>query len=498
MVSSIKRKYIIDGMKQKVFWLDLAVCSLWTLAVLGGRTMWFAIPMAWIVLLVILTRVAFSFSFYRREKRSWVALALFVGATALCFTAQQDIGIRKLISIPFPMLGIEFDRIAYRAMGFALLAWIWFVPVVAYVVALCRGKLSNSSLSLKEALGGILWKDNRAKTYCLLMLMAVGTLYVGAVMAARSCLFACIVAPTFSYIILCRHYGLKNKNVWLMVLALGIFFFAQTHAGLWRIGMLAASLACIVYVCSNFYKQKRMLALTLLSSLYLGVMLPSLAIGSNQYTCFNVGRTAYYSLAPYDGIFYIEDKKTEKIGLRDRYGMLVKPEYDGIVYHTVRHWFGELELRKNGYVTLYDICNNTFRTGDNIKHELQDSICGLVEKHLADNDYQYEDRIEVMVTDYATDKILSWIKAEKNGSVIYDYKDVPYIPTDFVVLQTGEVYCDSLVQLKYCQRQALCYSYDVTKDSKPIYNILIKAARETMPKREEIITLADEISLLLK
>ncbi len=485
-------------MKQKILWLDLAICSLWALAALGGRTMWFAIPMAWIVLLVILSRIAFSFSFYRREKRSWVALALFVGATALCFTAQQDIGIRKLISIPFPMLGIEFDRIAYRVMGFALLVWIWFVPIVAYVVALCRGKMPKSNLSWKEALGGILWNDKRAKTYCLLLLIAVGTLYVGAVMAARSCLFACISAPTFSYIVLNRYYGLKSEKVRLMILALGIFFFAQTHAGVWRMGMLAISFTCIVYVCSNFYKQKRMLALTLLASLYFGVLLPSLAIGNNQYTCFNVGRTAYYSLAPYDGIFYIEDKKTEKIGLRDRYGILVKPEYDGIVYHTTRHWFGELELRRNGYITLYDICNNTFRKGDDIKHELQDSICGLVEKHLTDKDYQYEDRVEVKVTDCTTNKVLSWIKAEKNGSVIYDYKDEPYIPTDSVVLQTGEVYCDSLVQLKYCQRQALCYSYDVTKDGIAIYNIQIKSARETMPKREEVTTLADKISLLLK
>ena len=485
-------------MKQKILWFDLAVCSLWLLATLGGRTMWFATPIAWIVLLVILTRVAFSFSFYRQEKRSWITLALFVGATSLCFAAQQDMGIWKLTIMPFYMLGIDFDRVAHRTIGFVLVTWIWLMPVVAYIIALCRRRLSNSNLQWKDAFGGILWKDNRAKTYCLLMLISVGTLYIGAIMAARACLFACIVAPILSYVVLNKYYGLQQKKVWLMALALGIFFFAQTHAGLWRMGMLVTSFACIAYVCSSFYKQKKMLALTLLSSLYLGVMLPSLAIGNNQYTCFNVGRTAYYSMDTYDGIFYIEDKNTEKIGLRDRYGILVNPEYDGIIYHTIRHWFGELELRKNGYVTLYDICNNTFRKGDDINHELQDSICGLVEKHLIKYGYQYEDRLETKVKDCNTDKVISWVKAEKNGSVIYDYKNEPYIPTDSVVLLSGEVYCDSLVQLKYCQRQALCYSYDVTKDGKSVYNILIKAARERMPKREEVITLAEKIYALLK
>ena len=486
------------SMKQKILWLDLAICSLWMLAALGSRTMWFTTPMTWVVLLVILARVVFSFSFYGQEKRSWVALALFIGTTALCFTAQHDIGIRKLTIMPFYMFGMDFDRVAHRTIGFALVVWIWLVPVVAYIATLCRRKFSNSSLSWKEAFGAILWKDDRAKTYCFLMLITVGTLYIGAIMAARACLFACIVAPILSYVVLNKYYGLRSEKIWLMALALGIFFFAQTHAGLWRMGMLAVSLACIVYVCSSFYKQKRMLALTLLSSMYLGVMLPSLAIGNNQYICFNVGRTAYYSLDTYDGIFYIEDKNTEKIGLRDRYGILVNPEYDGIVYHTVRHWFGELELRKNGYVTLYDICNNTFRKGDDINHELQDSICGLVEQHLNKYHYQYEDRLETKVTDCNTDKVISWVKAEKNGSVIYDYKNEPYIPTDLVVLQSGEVYCDSLVQLKYCQRQAVCYSCDVIKDGMPVFNILVKAAREKMPKREEVIILAEKISMLLK
>ena len=97
-----------------------------------------------------------------------------------------------------------------------------------------------------------------------------------------------------------------------------------------------------------------------------------------------------------------------------------------------------------------------------------------------------------------TGKVRSWVKSEKNGSVIYDYKTEPYIPTDSVALQSGEVYCDSLVQLEYCQRQVVYYSYNVITDGMPAYNILVKAAREKMPKREEVITLAEKISMLLK
>lgn len=52
--------------------------------------------------------------------------------------------------------------------------------------------------------------------------------------------------------------------------------------------------------------------------------------------------------------------------------------------------------------------------------------------------------------------------------------------------------------MKYCQRLAICYSCDVVKDGMLVYNILVKAARKMMPKREEVITLAEKISVLLK
>lgn len=167
------------------------------------------------------------------------------------------------------------------------------------------------------------------------------------------------------------------------------------------------------YVCSGFYKSRKNMVLAFVSSIYLGIMLPSLAIGNNQYTCFSVGRTAYHSLDSYPGIFYVEDKKTEKVGLRDRYGLLVKPEYESFRYHTPSHWFGELELRKNGYYTLYDICNDKYRSDDDIDHQLQDHICQIVEKHLAECSYQADDRLEVKVTVPSTNKTLAHVKVLK-------------------------------------------------------------------------------------
>ena len=278
-----------------------------------------------------------------------------------------------------------------------------------------------------------------------------------------------------------------------------IFFFAQTHAGLLRMAMLGISFSMVIYVCSSFYQNKKKMLLSVMSAIYIGILLPCLAIGNNQYTCFTVGRTGYYTLDTYPGIFCIEDKKTGKIGLRDRYGLLVKPEYDAFVYHTARHWFGELELRKNGYYTLYDICNSEYRKDNHICHQLQDSICQIVEEHLSEYDYKSDERLEVKLIEAKNSQVRTHIKALKNGSVIYDYDDKEaFIPTDSVSCTSGTIVRDSFVRLEWCMLKSLSYTHDATTNDSAVYNIQVTLARENMPKPKEAETLVKKISRFLK
>ncbi len=278
-----------------------------------------------------------------------------------------------------------------------------------------------------------------------------------------------------------------------------IFFFAQTHAGLLRMAMLGISFSMVIYVCSSFYQNKKKMLLSVMSAIYIGILLPCLAIGNNQYTCFNVERTGYYTLDTYPGIFSIEDKKTGKIGLRDRYGLLVKPEYDAFVYHTARHWFGELELRKNGYYTLYDICNNEYRKDNHISHQLQDSICQIVEEHLSEYDYKSDERLEVKLIEAKNSQVRTHIKALKNGSVIYDYDDKgAFIPTDSVSCTPGTIVRDSFVRLEWCMLKSLSYTHDATTNDSVVYNIQVTLARENMPKPKEAETLVQKISCFLR
>lgn len=486
-------------MRKILLGIDLAICSLWTIAALGSRIAWVDTPVTWIVMLLIMSRLLLSFTLYHREKKSWIPGLLFMGLTAFAISTELDIKLSELASKVFPLLNLDFNRWWYVGLTLAVATWLWIVPLVVFLVNIfCKGSLTDT-LTWKDALGKLLWTDKTARTYCSLLLITIGTLYAGLTMNARLCLFASVVAPTMSFHLLKRYYGLEKGKMWVLVISMLIFFFAQPHAGLLRMSMLGISFSMVAYVCSSFYQKEKKLLLSVISAIYVGILLPSLAIGNNQYTCFNVGRTGYYSLDIYPGIFSIEDKKTGKIGLRSRYALLVKPEYESIVYHTPRHWFGKLELRKNGYYTLYDICNNEYRKDNHISHQLQDSLCQIVEEHLSEYDYKYDERLEVRLIEAKNSQVRTHIKALKIGSVIYNYDDKgAFIPTDSVSYTPGTIVCDSLVRLEWCMLKSLSYTHNATTNDSAVYNIHVTLARENMPKPKEAEMLVQKISCFLK
>lgn len=486
-------------MRKILLGIDLAICSLWTIAALGSRIAWVDTPVTWIVMLLIMSRLLLSFTLYHREKKSWIPGLLFMGLTAFAISTELDIKLSELASKVFPLLNLDFNRWWYVGLTLAVATWLWIVPLVVFLVNIfCKGSLTDT-LTWKDALGKLLWTDKTARTYCSLLLITIGTLYAGLTMNARLCLFTSVVAPTMSFHLLKRYYGLEKGKMWVLVISMLIFFFAQPHAGLLRMSMLGISFSMVAYVCSSFYQKEKKLLLSVISAIYVGILLPSLAIGNNQYTCFNVGRTGYYSLDIYPGIFSIEDKKTGKIGLRSRYALLVKPEYESIVYHTPRHWFGKLELRKNGYYTLYDICNNEYRKDNHISHQLQDSLCQIVEEHLSEYDYKYDERLEVRLIEAKNSQVRTHIKALKNGSVIYNYDDKgAFIPTDSVSYTPGTIVCDSLVRLEWCMLKSLSYTHNATTNDSAVYNIHVTLARENMPKPKEAEMLVQKISCFLK
>lgn len=495
-------------MKQFLFWLDLAFCSLWMLIALANCS-WWSLPAHLFMVVAVVMRIALSFSLYRREKRSWISLMVFTVLFVLLLVVGQVMDTAcDLINLPFIVLGIPHDHLTHKIIHVILLAWLFLGPLTVYIVGLCRKTLTASTLTWKDALGAILWKDKGAKTYCLLMLAAVCALYAGLAMDMRMCRFACIVLPSLSLYLIARHTafckGTSEKGpmvgkLWLMVAAMVLFFCAQRYAGMWRVWMLLVSISLVAYVCWQTIGKQGLAGRSIVATAYLGILLPTFAIGYNQYACIDYGRRGLYTLEPFRGVFFIKDLRTDKIGLRDRYGMLVEPVYDNIVHNLRNLPLGVYELRNNGCYTLYNVSYNEMMKSNVSDQNLQDSICQLLDKYCDSHDYDHRDRLEVRVTSkYNSEAILSHVKITRDGSnSYYDYRDGSFILEDSVSLRSRELATDSILQ-RGDTYHVLHYSYDVKRDSVVLYNIELKSARQTVVQKDAFAELAKDIEALLK
>lgn len=475
-------------MKQKIFGLDLIMCSLWIIAFTGSRD-WTVISST-VTLLAIVARVTLSFTLYHQEKKAWLPLVFSWG----CCVSGHLIGLYELTVYPFLIFGMEFNRMAFMWWSRAITTWLLWGPSIIYIIAFCRKKLVDN-LGWKDVLGKFLLRDKTAGTYFKLMIIAVSATLVGRAMTPRMCLFACLTMPLFSLYLLLEYYNIHSKRNWLLLISMIFFFVAQQFGGTWRVIMLIVSLLLAVYPCFAFFCQRKgMIALSVMAMLYLGLILPSLAIGYNQYICFRYER--FCPLEPYMGIFIIKDPNTQKIGLRDRYGLLVSPEYDMFSFHDEKRLWGTLELWKNGYCSLYNICDNRMEIQeDTIDHSLQDKICNLVDNHFEYYNYENNERIELKVTDYNESKMISHVKYVQIGASAYnDYEVTTFITEDKTEILPGEFQTDKHVTDGYIDMNVLRYSYDILNDSVPLFNIEIKTSRKRLSQKGELIALSEKVT----
>ena len=181
-------------MKNKIIWIDLAICSLLLLAILGGRNYW-NMPLQFVMMAAAVLRLSFTFAMARGEKRAWISMVLMIALGVLIASTNQISGtIRTLAVYPFYILNIKADETAMGLIAAFYALWIWFVPPVMYLIRLFCRKLVRTGLAWSDMLGGILWKERNARVYSALMLTCIAALYSGLAMDARVCRLMCIGA----------------------------------------------------------------------------------------------------------------------------------------------------------------------------------------------------------------------------------------------------------------------------------------------------------------
>lgn len=151
-------------MRNKLFLLDLALCSLWILAILGGIHNWSTAPLT-----IVYFRITFAFIFNCNERQSWIPLTGMLSCFGFMFCVNGFSGLGDMIQFPANLLEFNLSISERNLFGVILILLIWLLPIVLYLVQLFRKRLIKMELTCKDMFGRILWTDRKAGYYSMLM-----------------------------------------------------------------------------------------------------------------------------------------------------------------------------------------------------------------------------------------------------------------------------------------------------------------------------------------
>ena len=485
-------------MKSKLLLFDLAICSVWMLSLLGGRMSW-THPALLLLALAIVLRFIVSHSLYHREKRSWLPLCLFLALTVLMAYGEIYANASTIVHYAFILTGFKYSRVACRIIEVVLGLWLFVFPLVYFLSLLFRKQLERTSLRWRDLFGGILWHDRLARTCSSIQMVMLTAFLTGLSMDARTCQIMCLTAVPVTYWLLCRYNKVRADRLWVLVISMAVFWYAQLFAGAWRVSMLLVSFGFVVYVGTWLYRNTKNNLLAIVSVLYLSMLLPSFSIGYNQYACLNYARKGFYHLASFPGIFYITDDTREMYGLRDRYGLLIEPEYERIRKSDKDRdyiWRCVYVLQKDGYNRYYDVYNNEFILEPDICPDLQHQIRGIIEDYFAENGSKFQDKGQIAVTELSDRKIIVDVRVTMCGNPFLSYANESFLPDDSICVAHGDFYRNDSVKDAYTHKHLLSHALHVPNDSTAQYRIYVRFATGNVISDSTLIQLAEKVATL--
>ena len=484
-------------MKSKLLFLDLVVCASWMLGIYGSRYVWGYQTLV-VVTILFLSRLTVSFVLAKREKRAWLPLGIFAIATALTVLVGHTNGIAEVVDHVLDVGHIEFTREARHFLGGGLIIWLVLAPFICYLYLLFRKKLERTTFSWIDLIGGILWHDRQAKTYSAVLGILLTALFAGLSMNTRTCQFVCLTAVPLTYWIVCRYYRTDAEKLWVLVMAMLIFWYAQILAGVWRMSLLAVSLLMVVYVTYLFYRNTKNYLVANVLAIYLGLLLPSLAIGYNQYAYINYARQGFRSMDPYDGIIPITDKTGEFVGLRDRYGLLVEPKYERIYPddYTIVGFCYRFRLHKDGYVNYFYVYDSEVKKPNDIVPDLQKEVRRIIENHLEWNGSEYDDRGQIKVTELYGNKTIADVRIMMYGNPHINYYPNRFLPDDTIAIGSGQFYRNDSTVVPNGTKRVKSYSVNIPTDSTAKYNIYVRLATDSLQSDSVLIELVGKVAEL--
>lgn len=483
-------------MKYKFLYLDLIICAVWMLFIFGMYGGWVSLFAA-IVMPSVFYRFVLTFSLSKNEIRSWLPLLIYALLSTWTVLWGHNFCFDQIADYFFHLTHIEHDDVIHGIIKNSFLLWLVALPYVYYLFLVIRKIAVRTELTWVELIGAIMWHDNQTKIISGVLMVMLIAFVTGLSMSAAACQIMCFTAAPVTYWLICRYNRVVAEKMWVFVIAMVIFWYAQIMAGVWRGSMLLVCFVMIAYVMTILYKKIKNGLLYIGGILYLGVLLPSFSIGYNQYTCIHYARYGFHYLEPFRGILYIADSKG-LFGLRDRYGMLVEPEYENIWIgenHT-SYWSHQYILQKDGYNRYYDVFNNKFVQESDIVPNLQHQIRNIIEGYFVNHANEYDDIGQIMVTDLGSDKTIANVEISMKGNPVLCYVPDKSIIDDSIMIISDEFYRNDSVKVRSRYKRSVSYVKDVVRDSINSYRIFVRLVTDSLPQSESLIKIADNVATL--
>ena len=347
-------------MKYKFLYLDLIICAVWMLFIFGMYGGWVSLFAA-IVMPSVFYRFVLTFSLSKNEIRSWLPLLIYALLSTWTVLWGHNFCFDQIADYFFHLTNVEHNDFIHGLIKNFLVIWLFALPYLYYLFLLIRKKTIRTELNWTEIVGAILWHDKQTKVISAILMVTLIAFVTGLSMSAAVCQLMCIAAAPVTYWLICRYKSIEAEKLWLLVIAMVIFWYAQIMSGWWRGVMLLISLGMVAYVGIVISNKIKNVLMNIAFTLYLGILLPSFSIGYNQYACIQYARSGFHYLEPFRGILYITDGNGQ-YGLRDRYGMIIEPEYQTIRIGEKRtsYWSHQYILQKDSCNRYYDAFNNKF------------------------------------------------------------------------------------------------------------------------------------------
>lgn len=273
--------------------------------------------------------------------------------------------------VPFPGEG-------WRIFVYSYIVWLVFAPIPIYTYLWARKKLKSSSWNWKRicyiiiaytVLSAIILCVNEydctilpgaMRAWWLAMLLIpliVGirwhnlslwcrryieiasiffiAIIAGIYMQSMGSLIAIMISvPMFYYFVGYRWTdkgtARLHRNMYLLLLSGGIFWTAQYAIDLSRIVLLFASVGLVGYVAYQLLLNTKKLTESITLFIVGGFILPSIALGYNQFNCIGAKRLYNYTDYGYSYRGLLKVRSLNGFGIRDRFGYITPIEYEQI------------------------------------------------------------------------------------------------------------------------------------------------------------------------